>query len=209
MRPAPAAPLPTVAARGVNGPGRIPMQIVLAALVLASAASCGIAFAAESYSGECLPTGAALAADATLGAAAGAYRLTMVGGRPGEAPRSASASLVLAPSTFGADAFAPSSNPLAGATDIDLRAVGAFPVGDPASRDPAAPGVIVLESRQGNDARILLRLGADANRPDSPLFDGGYAVLEVREITAAGFAGDWRSAADGTMASGHFCARRL
>ena len=61
------------------------MKLVLAALVLASAASCGIAFAAESYSGECLPTGAALAADATLGAAAGAYRLTMVGGRPGEA----------------------------------------------------------------------------------------------------------------------------
>ena len=185
------------------------MKLELAALILASAAWTGIAFSAESSSGECPPTGAVLAADATLGAAAGAYRLTMVGGRPGEAPRTAIASLVLAPSSFGADAFAPAANPLTGATDIDLRAVGAFPVGDPASRDPAAPGVVVLESRQGNAARILLRLGADANRPDSPLFDGGYAILEVREITAAGFAGDWRSAAGGMMASGHFCARLL
>ena len=63
--------------------GRIPMKLELSALILASAASCGIAFAAESSSGECLPTGAVLAAAATLGAAAGAYRLTMVGGRPG------------------------------------------------------------------------------------------------------------------------------
>ena len=165
--------------------------------------------AAESAPPECQPSSAALAGGTTLSASAGAYRLTMVGGRPGEALRSASASLLLAPSSFGADAFAPAANPLTGATDIDLRAVGAFPIGDPASRDPAAPGVVVLESRQGNDARILLRLGADANRPDSPLFDGGYTVLEVREITAAGFAGDWRSAADGTMASGHFCARLL
>ena len=185
------------------------MKLELSALILASAVWHGIAFSAESSSGECLPTGAVLAADATLGAAAGAYRLIMVGGRPGEEARTASASLVLAPSSFGADAFAPAANPLTGATDIDLRAVGAFPIGDPASRDPAAPGVVVLESRQGNGVQILLRLGADANRPDSPLFDGGHAVLEVREITAAGFAGDWRSTAEGMMASGHFCARLL
>ena len=46
------------------------------------------------------------------------------------------------------------------------------------------------------------------NRPDSPLFDGSYAVLEVRRITASGFQGVWRSAVDGLAASGHFCAWR-
>ncbi len=64
------------------------------------------------------------------------------------------------------------------------------------------------ESSSGECLPTGAVLAAAANRPDSPLFDGGYAILEVREITAAGFAGDWRSAAGSMMTSGHFCARR-
>lgn len=61
----------------------------------------------------------------------GSYRLTLVGGRSSGRLREASGALVLSPSTFGPDAFSPSSNPLSGGTDIDLRMVGAFAIGDP------------------------------------------------------------------------------
>ena len=157
---------------------------------------------------DCKAWESALAADATLAGAAGAYRLTVVDGHSSGKRKETNGTLLLVPSSFAPDAWSPASNPLSGAADIDLRAVGAFPAGDPGSKDPAAPGVLVLESRQGDAPHILLRLGADANRPESPLFDGSYAVLEVRRITPSGFAGTWRSAADGLAASGHFCASR-
>ena len=166
---------------------------------------------AVSGAGACRPTAGVLAADATLAGAAGAYRLTMVrtdaGGEGAGKSPTASGSLRLQPSASGA--FAPASDPLRGATDVDLRAVGAQRVGDPASEDPAAPGVLVLESHRDDGPRILLRLGSEANRPDQLLFDGGYTVLDVGEITARGFAGEWRSAAEHRSAAGHFCAVRL
>lgn len=156
----------------------------------------------------CQPAEGVLAAGATLAGAAGTYRLILVGQQAQGKTRTMSGSLVLMPSAFDPAAFEPASNPLSGAADINLRAVGAFPPGDPGSKNPEAPGVLVLESREGGAPRILLRLGADANRQDSPLFDGGYTVLEVREIKPRGFAGEWRSAANGHSASGHFCALR-
>lgn len=162
----------------------------------------------ESGAQDCQQTEATLADESTLAGAAGSYRLSMVGGRTDGKRGSAAGSLRLVPSAFAADAFSPAANPLSGSTDINLLAVGAFPIGDPGSVDPKAPGVLVLESRQNDAPHILLRLGADANQPDSPLFDGGYTVLEVREISASGFAGVWRSAVDDLMASGHFCAWR-
>ena len=162
---------------------------------------------ADSSETPCHPAQNVLAADATLTDAAGAYRLTLVAQqRSGKSP-SVAGSLLLQP--WSSDAFAPASSPLRGATDIDLEAVGAVSVGDPGSKDPAAPGVLVLESRQDGAPRILLRLGSDANRADQPLFDGGFAVLEVAEITTSGFAGKWRSGAEGQFASGHFCARNF
>ena len=156
----------------------------------------------------CRPVEGGLAAGATLAGAAGTYRLVLTGQGTGAKLGTASGTLVLVPSAFDPAAFQPASAPLRGATDIDLRAVGAFPAGDAASRDPAAPGVVVLQWREDGAPRILLRLGADANRPDGPLFDGSHAVLEVRRTSASGFAGAWRSAADGVAASGHFCAWR-
>ena len=188
------------------------MRHAPALLLAATLASHGTSVSAgpdqASETPPCRPVEGGLAAGATLAAAVGTYRLVLTGQRPGVELRTASGTLVLVPSVFDPAAFRPASAPLRGAADIDLRAVGAFPAGDPGSKDPAAPGVLVLESREGGAPRILLRLGADANRPESPLFDGSYTVLEVRRVTPAGFAGTWRSAADGLTASGHFCASR-
>lgn len=196
---------------GADAAGQRATMRGVAALFAIAIAPLAMAAIADAETGvaDCEATESTLDADATLAGAAGAYQLTLVGGRSGGKLPEARGTLVLMPSTFGPDAFSPSSSPLSGATDVDLRAVGAFPPGDAGSQDPAAPGVLVLESRDGDTPRILLRLGADANRPDSPLFDGSYAVLEVRRITASGFAGIWRSAVDRLAASGHFCAWRL
>jgi hypothetical protein len=100
--------------------------------------------------------------------------------------------------------------PLVGAAELDLGAVGAVAPGGTSSNDPAAPGVLVIE-RPGNSPpgeRILLRLGAEANRPEQLRFDGGYTVLRVREIDRGGFRGDWESGAPLPRAHGRFCASR-
>jgi len=185
------------------------MRRPLAALFAAVVAWLGAAAFAgpgDSAMPPCRPAEDALAAGATLAGAAGTYRLTLVGRSPDGGRRAASGSLRLWPSAL--KAFAPATNPLRGATDLKLRAVGAVPVGDPGSENPAAPGVLVLESLQDGAPRILLRLGSHANRPGEALFDGGHTVLEVREIGASGFAGEWRSGVDAKRASGHFCAWR-
>lgn len=79
---------------------------------------------------------------------------------------------------------------------------------DPASTDPDAPGVLVIESESRGTRQILLRLGSDANRVDLRLYDGGHTVLRVGQIDADGFFGTWESAARSSIA-GHFCATRL
>ena len=56
--------------------------------------------------------------------------------------------------------------------------------------------------------KVMLRLGAEANRRERARFDGGYFALTVRHMDDTGFAGTWESAAGGPAASGYFCARR-
>ena len=107
------------------------------------------------------------------------------------------------------DSMGTASTPLFGFTDIELRAIGAHRVGNPASTDPSHPGVLVLESDFAGQRRILLRLGADANRRDSALFDGAYTLLDVRRIARDGFAGTWRSGVRTSHVGGYFCAWRL
>jgi len=100
--------------------------------------------------------------------------------------------------------------PLVGTADLDLGAVGAVAPGGTTSADAAAPGVLVIERVGGGPARerILLRLGADANRAEPIRFDGGYTVLRVRQADAEGFRGEWESGAPLPEAHGHFCAAR-
>ena len=153
----------------------------------------------------CRPTSATLPHDATLAGAHGRYQVTLAAPAGGMYVTGA---LTLVPSPPGREALGPAATPLQGATDIDLRAVGAFPIGDPAATDPQAPGVLVLEFQRDGERHILLRLGSDANRRGELLYDGGHTVLHVHEIGAGGFAGTWDSQARSSFAKGHFCATR-
>ena len=157
----------------------------------------------------CMPTSGHLHPKVTLSDRSGQYRLTLVEVVNGTDARSTQGTLTLRQQPSGLESLGNSATPLYGFTNINLRAVGAYEVGDPNSEDPHAPGVLVLESGQTDTRRILLRLGANANRRDDMLFDGAYTVLEVREIAADGFAGNWRSGLRLSLTEGYFCARRM
>ncbi len=156
----------------------------------------------------CMPTSNSLHPNVTLSDRAGQYRLTLIEVVNGSDARSAQGTLTLRQQPSELDSLGNSATPLYGFTDINLRAVGAYEVGDPDSEDPQAPGVLILESDRDGARRILLRLGADANRRDDMLFDGAYTVLEVHEIAADGFAGNWRSGLRLSLSEGYFCARK-
>ncbi|MCH7890209.1 MAG: hypothetical protein IH921_01780 [Gemmatimonadetes bacterium] len=162
----------------------------------------------------CVRPEGVLAADASLEGRAGDYRLRMIEEVDGNPARTAEGSLVLLNQVeslrqFEGTAGGPIpgvTSPLFGTTDVNVEAVGAVRVGNLSSRNPASPGVLVIESETGTSPSILLRLGSDANRRDLVRFDGGYAVLRVVEITAESFSGTWSSGARGPDSEGFFCA---
>ena len=156
----------------------------------------------------CMPTSNSLHAKVTLSDRAGQYQLTLVEVVNGTDARSAQGTLTLRQQPSGLDSLGSAATPLYGFTDVNLRAVGAYEVGDPTSEDPQAPGVLVLESDRAGARRVLLRLGADANQRDAALFDGAYTVLEMHEIVSDGFAGNWRSGLRLSRIEGYFCARK-
>ncbi len=164
----------------------------------------------------CVPPEGPLAADASLEGRAGDYRLTMVETVDDTPTRTVEGSLVLLTQVESLRRFEGSgggsipgvTSPLFGSTGIDVEAVGAVRVGDLSSLDPAAPGVLVIESETGTSPSILLRFGSTANRRDLVRFDGGYAVLTVIELAAGSFGGTWSSGARGPDAEGFFCATR-
>ncbi len=128
------------------------------------------------------------------------------------AARSAVGRLVLR----GADSPPPpSDSPLAGPppayvgwAEIDLAGVGATAAGSPGERDPAAPGAAAYLLDPGETVRVVVRLGAEANRRDRVRFDGAHTTLTAGSIAPTGFAGSWASAGGPGGVSGHFCARR-
>ena len=173
-------------------------------------------------SGEyaCEPTATAgrLEADATLSDRAGRYHLILVADSSGAAAdtdrtsrRSVSGLLTLRRQTREQDARNGVSTPLYGFTDVDPESVGAHRVGDPGSRDPSAPGVLVLERVEYGQPIITMRLGSLANRPDLVRYDGAYTVLSVSKIDEEGLAGSWRSGGDMgfTVTTGYFCAWKV
>ena len=131
-----------------------------------------------------------LPADARADDLRGAYRLELVasrGARTGDST-AAELELVLADDSLQSRPAASGLRdtttryPLVGWTTVDPAAVGATDTGPLGSRDPAAPGVLVIErqTRQAEAPKeILLRLGAEANRRDRLRFDGGYFALTV------------------------------
>jgi hypothetical protein len=174
--------------------------------------------AASPASDTCAATTGELPVSAT-GTRAGEYRLHLV---PTAGPRSGEAvdahlrlapladSLQVPPPMYGVHDTT-THYPLAGSTDLDPALVGGVNTGDNASTDPTAPGVLVIERHLGAaDAptRVMLRLGALANRRGVARFDGGYFALTVRRIDADGFAGTWSSGTAREAASGYFCAER-
>ena len=168
--------------------------------------------------GACVPAAGELSAGATLEAAAGAYRLTLVNPRANGAPSTVTGTLRLEPNEPPLHRHTPARGvvdetvavPLYGWADVDLSAVDALEIGNVGSQDPLRPGVLVLEQRPGSPvpASITLRLGSLANRRDGrSAIDGGYTALHVLRVEAAGsFAGTWASGVHGRRVEGHFCA---
>lgn len=150
----------------------------------------------------CLPVEPALASDASLSAMAGAYRLTLA--TSGTPPVSSEGMLTLEVLPEALQELGRARTPLGGSTDVDVEAVGALRLGDLGSNDPAAPGVLVIET---DGPSIILRLGSEPNRRDQVAFDGGYTVLTVHQIGADGFDGSWRSGSGVVVKEGYFCAR--
>jgi hypothetical protein len=170
--------------------------------------------AGQASAPTCVPPEGPLAADASLEGRAGEYRLVMVEEIDGNPARTVEGSLTLLPQPEALRRFAGSAggsipgvtSPLFGSTDVNVEGVGAVRVGSLSSEEPDSPGVLVIESDTGAGQSILVRLGSDANRRDLVRFDGGYAVLNVVEITTESFGGTWSSGARGPDSEGFFCA---
>ena len=158
---------------------------------------------------DCLPESIGLSEGASLSDRAGVYRLTIVEVVGNSSKRSVSGSLTLQPQIPDLDSLKSVSTPLYGYTDVDLKSVGAYRVGNPGSRDPVAPGVLVLESDRDGRRTINLRFGSEANRRDTIRYDGAYTVLNVHRIDADGFSGGWRSGLRLARSKGYFCARSM
>ena len=121
----------------------------------------------------CMPTSNNLHAKATLSGRAGQYQLTLVEVVNGTEARSAQSTLTLRQQLSGLDSLGSAATPLYGFTDVNLRAVGAYEVGDPDSEDPQAPGVLVLESSQTGARRILRRQSARRHALRRSLYSTG------------------------------------
>lgn len=192
--------------------------VLLSLLVMTGCASNATPGANDQIGGEigtvmasgfvCSPVDADLGPDATLRERLGEFRLMLVLTSADDGDRSAEGTLALLRQPQGVSDVEGALPHLVGSTDVDLGAVDAYRVGDPASEDPNAPGVLVIESDGSGGRSILLRLGSLANRRDVVAFDGAYTVLTVRRIDRDGFVGSWRSATWDTRAEGYFCARR-
>ena len=154
----------------------------------------------------CAEVQGALPAEARAEGLAGDFRLTLVATRSARTGARTTGALHLRRNDAGAGP-APAEGvryPLYGWAEVAADSVGAVAPGDVGSRDAARPGVLVIQER----ARIILRLGAEANRRDVVRFDGAYFTLVPAAIRADGFAGRWNSGVGGQTASGYFCAQR-
>jgi hypothetical protein len=105
--------------------------------------------------------------------------------------------------------------PLYGRLDADLASLRAAVPGQADSDNPERPGVEVRQLDAVSQGRafteITLHVGDQGNRRDVMMFDGASFVMEVAEIDARGFTGEWKSSLGMTSfgASGHYCAWRV
>ena len=145
-----------------------------------------------------------LAADASFDTRAGEYRVILVATSGDSAGREVSGALWLEPNDSTARQFARPGGapdptvtvPLFGWTDVPVLGVAALELGDLSSREPARPGVLVLEQRfrPTGPPDITVRLGSIANNRGVAPFDGGYTALRVGWLGESGdFGGSWAS----------------
>lgn len=175
----------------------------------AGARSGGGAPTPERVVAACGPVGAELAAGATLAGMEGDYTVVLVAEEGVDLAVWTGGVLSLRTMPDELSDLGGATVPMYGWTDLVLDPVGAFEAGELGSTSAEAPGVLVLETARGSSARVLLRLGADANRRDVQRFDGAFTVLEVHRIDADAFAGSWRSGAmNREDVEGFFCAER-
>lgn len=160
----------------------------------------------------CAPTSATLPPGASATSLAGQYRVRLVATAGPRPDGTADGTLSLSQADPDPDAAGPRHHVLVGHGEVPLESVGA-PAAQLASEDPLRPGVLGfdLPARSNDSAtgpRVLLRLGAEANRQDVMRIEGAYTVLRVREIRENGFAGEWSSGDPDPIAEGYFCAWR-
>jgi hypothetical protein len=158
---------------------------------------------------HCRPSTASPSA-AAAAALVGDYRVRLVATSGPRRDSSTDGRIDLQPVPAGTEARGPRFA-LRGTSDLRLEEVGAPPA-DVASQDPMRPGVVVFElpAREGapGSPRIMLRLGAEANRRDVVRIEGASTVLRVREVLDSGFVGEWTSFSPLAGAEGYFCAWR-
>lgn len=175
-------------------------------------AGCGGANAGQSDPQPCAPVESAAATVAADGLGGG-FHLRLVATAGPKRGATAAGRLELMPqdtayrSLVRADGSRDTtfSFPLHGTAEVDFASVGAVVPGDPGSKDPTSPGVLVIE----HPGRVMLRMGSEANRWGVRRFDGGYTALQVQQVTDKGFAGTWQSGVGLEQSGGHFCADRV
>jgi len=165
---------------------------------------------AEAAPESCAPSTAALHPSLPAVSLAGAYRVRLVATAGPRRDSSTEGRLELvAPAEPDSGSRRPA---LVGTGNLRLEEIGA-PSADLDSRDPDRPGVVVFDLPPSADTtnapRVLLRLGAEANRRDVVRLEGASTVLRVREVRPDGFIGDWTAHAPLPVAEGYFCAWRV
>jgi len=155
----------------------------------------------------CLPAADTSASAKSVLPLAGRYDLTLVANLGPKAGDSSRGHLEIWPQEPPGPPGTTSVAPRAGAAKIDLAHVGARAPGDIESRNPSAPGVLVIDRHQ-NGLRTLLRFGSEANRSDRQSIEAVYTVLEVSQGEMGWFSGVWRSGFVEVATTGFFCAVR-
>ena len=179
-------------------------------LAVAALAACGGANAGQADPQACAPVDTTASPDLAAAGLAGEYTVQLIATSGAKQGASAGGRMALMEQDSAYRALERVDGsvdttftfPLYGTAQVDFASVGATTPGDAASSDPLSPGVLVIERPGG----VMLRVGSESNRRGVRRFDGGYTVLQVRQITDRGFAGTWRSAVGLEESGGHFCA---
>jgi len=163
---------------------------------------------------QCRPVEGTLSSRASAATMRGDFVLTMAASGGGNAGQSVSGRLSLSVQDSAVLASGGAMQLLIGTADIALEAVGAVRMGDLTGADGRGPGVAVYESRPADGApTVVVRLGSASNARGPEAFDAGHTTLNVRQISARGFAGGWSSGAGSTFplrqSQGFFCAVRV